>query len=431
MPPIRLSCAAVLFSAVLASPVFGSGGVLVVDDDAGSGVDYTSIAQAASLAAPNTKILVRSGNYGHLVVSGKTLEIIADPQGGSRPIIESVRIDSTALTQHVVLRGFDVVLPIAVGVPSPIELNANVGKVLLEDVTSRCDISLGLGSPGMWIANSARVSLVRCDLEGSQSALTPFLTMGPAGTGVNLQNSTVAFYDCDVRGGAGEDASVINSADASKGGAAVSLLNGDIFFSGCTVTGGEGGDGAAPSGSGTTCLAAGDGGPGVELSGTGPEVIILSSTIVGGTAGVEGATCPQVVVNGSQFVDSSTSGQTSTIAETHRSYTTTTPVREGQYVDMTFEGEAGEFAVLLFGYDPHVEYQGSLSGFLVPQLPFFFAPLGVVPASGEQSFHIQILPILPASVDGITIYEQVGVAGLNGTGLLSSSSVLTVVRSGF
>ena len=120
-----------------------------------------------------------------------------------------------------------------------------------------------------------------------------------------------------------------------------------------------------------------------------------------------------------------------TIPETLRRFEISSPAFEGNVETTLFTGIPGEPVLLLISLNVTNTFFPGVQSMLHPAPPFFILSLGLVPAGGPIAFGVALPnPLLPAGIEGISLYEQCVVPGNSGFGLLSAPSVRTVIQAG-
>ena len=246
--------ARLLAPCLLALSAAAGGSVLVVDDDGGPGVDFTTIQAAVDAAADGAVLLVRDGTYAGFQVQAKSLQILAD--AGAAPEVGSMSIRDLAPNQEVLLRGLtsDNLLP-----NGALALNHNQGFVWVEDCTLGFPATLTIfgpppfGGAGVHAVDSAGLALLRCTVFGGYNPTVSPIAGEPA---LRVILSSVWLYDCELTGAAGFFTNVsLPEADPGPG---AFLDEGFLWASGSRIEGGKGKGGDSAFGS---CFpAAGPGG---------------------------------------------------------------------------------------------------------------------------------------------------------------------------
>lgn len=397
--------------------------VLTVDPAGGPG-SYTQIQSAVDVAQEGDIVLVHPGTYDAVVVLGKSVAILADSQGAAvpAPTVASVEIANLSAAQSVTVRGLRVDV-LAFANDFRVYAHDNDGSVILEDV----EVAPGLLANGpnaaaILVEKCKRVAVTRCSAVGFLGFATANGGIPPS-PAVRCIDSTVALYDGSYTGGDGADAELslqfTQVIPGQVGGAGVIVDGGTLLVAGASVTGGSGGDGYFFN----TCHAERDGGPGVNVDGA---AVVFDAILSGGSPGAPAAACPSVASTGP--ASTITMGSLTTLAESYRALEVTSPNPVGSIATTTVHGVPGELAILLISFAPDGTYVPGLKGTLIGAAPLLVFVLGPLPASGVLSFGVVIPPGVPAGFDGFHLYEQVAVPGADGFGLLSSPSVVTIVR---
>lgn len=390
---------------LVAAPLLsGRGGtVWVVDDDAGAGVDFTTLQAAVDAASDGDAILVRPGSYAPFAVDGKGLSIV----GEEGAVVDtwpdafvSVQVANLDASEWFLLLGLDLERAGTLGVA--IRLEGNAGNVWLEDVAVT-----GQGASAAVVQECASVVIVRCEFTSVAFALLPDFVFGGS-AGLFAQDSSVALYESVATGSKGAPNShPFACVLADDGGAGLATSGGDVFVSGSTLRGGEGGDGVeVPV---TFVGAGGDGGAGLDVQASTASALVVDTTLEAGEGGT-GASCPGGNP-GPPFCDPG--AVLSFASGVARSVRSTTPLLEGAAGVLDFEGDDADFVVLGI----------SKTAYLFP-LPGALGPLDILPAT---TFAIGSLPPggttslpftaddLGSGVDFAVWYGQAAFAGLDAT----------------
>jgi hypothetical protein len=422
--------ASILFGGCVLATAQAANQVHVVDGDGGPGVDFVSLQTAVSTVADGDILLVRDCGvpYATANLASKSLTIVGVRDvNGDRPIARGLAIEDLGVAQGVVVRGLEFdALPQHFSTAFAVRDCA--GSVFVEDCVlaqSAPDHVLALM---VTVSASPRTVFTRCSITAQPNVGLPVGGFGA----VHLENGSVSLYECALVGGQGRNAAVPLiggvATPSSPGSAGLSIVTGSVFASGCTFVGGDGGNGAFQA-STLTCVAAAVGGPAVVAQGDPSTRVltILDSTFAVGASGVAAGSCPAPGV--APFVIDPAVTTSSVVGDIRRTFEVTSPSPEGQLTTTTLTGVPGEFALLLLAFSGNGAYTPAVVGALAGTPPLTVIALGALPPSGTLSFSVPI-PVggLPASIDGVNLYEQAVVAGASGFGLLSSPSVVTILR---
>ena len=325
--------------ALLLLPSLALADVLVVD---GSGAgDHATIQAAVDAAGEGDLILVRPGEYAGFELDGKGLVVQADGPGVEITVElggPTIRVAALGPGQTVRLRGVSIqqAVPFVTTSDVIVELANNVGSVVFEDVL----VSDG-GEPGNGFLDSdahalaatacADVLLVRCTLVG-HGTLAEF----GGGTGLLVAGSKVRVHESTVRGVDGDDAISLGLPGGS-GASGMVLQNGSVFASGTTFVGGDAGQGLGIHGQ---CID-GAGGHGVHVQGG--HLTARDCTFVPGPELCFGPFAEEIAGDPSDWLR---------LATPARSFTATSPVREGGVLQLGFLGEPGDLVLLFQGEEP-------------------------------------------------------------------------------
>ncbi len=412
---------------LIAAPFAGAQGpVLVIDADGGPGVDYLDLQPAIDGAAEGSTLLVQEGDYTSFEIDGKSLAIVADV--GATVTTGEVIIVNLASQQSVLLRGLRAEVT---GIPFRLlTLENNAGSIWIEEsrfVPEIVQVPIKSGGDvdvAVWIRNCAAVTLVRTDVSGHEP-----LPSGAIGTdateGLVSIDSELALYDCTITGGKGVTSAppgVLYDGTAGENGARIE--GGFLFASGTTITGGAGGDGATDATG--ACTNGGDGGVGLVTDGNEPEVVLLDTTVAGGSGGLAGdATCGDGM-NGAPIV--LLAGELATPPGEARGLVAWSPALESQPSLLAYAGEPGDFVVLAAGAAPDFAYWPALAGVRLTA-PFAFAAQGTADALG--ALNVVLPPTgLAALVPSATFYLQPIFLDTAGALWLGAPSSMVVLDDG-
>ena len=203
--------------------------VLVVDDDGGVGVDFTTLSAAVAAAQDGDAILVAAGTYDQpTVIDGKSILIQAEANAtvdlGAAPLT----IRNLAVTDVVAVRGID-------GSGRWV-FEDNDGILWIED----CDLLAGpIDAPAnLVVDDSSRVLITRCRIHGQP--VDTGAGDADASDAIASLTSTLFLYESDLRGGDG--------AVGVPAAHAVDVTGGQVQLLGCDASGGDGGPAAGGDG---------------------------------------------------------------------------------------------------------------------------------------------------------------------------------------
>ncbi|HTE05744.1 MAG TPA: hypothetical protein VK824_06060 [Planctomycetota bacterium] len=410
-------------------------GVVVVDPGGGSG--SAALQAALTAAADGDVVLVRAGSYllpadQRFVVAGKGLTLATDAV--APPMLPGLEVSGVPSGSSFFVRGFTLG-PVTwkaenaiVSVPTVLA-HDNSGAVWIEDcaITGRLGSFLVLfgfqtlvdGSPAVSLADCAGVTLQRCSLTGgkgiyssNQVGFDTFSTSGGAGLTVN--GSSASLHDCTLLGGAQGDGFYNEFLPNGGGAGAVVQLESTVLFAGCSVTGGP--NGVQPDFADGTVESPGNG---LTVSSDTTAVLTRDSAFAGGTLMPPGI--PGVPI-------SAPAGSVVTLAAPARSFTVTSPLKEGAAGALTVNGEPGDLAMLLVSAGAGWSEIPSRQGVLVLATdPLLLFTLGATDGRGNFSLGFT-MPSLPAGTLGATIPMQLLVSSA-GDGTLEAASALTWLDS--
>lgn len=215
---------------------------LVVDDDGGPGVDFTTLQAAADAALPGDLLLIQAGQYaGALIDKGLAL---AAAQDAAVEVDTLLTLQDLPADQALSVVGLELESLAIIDCLGPVALD------LLE-------IGPVQNAPALWVSGSHRVTLSRSSVNG-QGSLQPALPI-VAQTGAILRSSTIVLGDCDLSGGSGGASTPTASGNGTDGRPALDAQLCTLVIEGSRLAGGHGGD-AWDDGTGQGVF--GDGGDG-------------------------------------------------------------------------------------------------------------------------------------------------------------------------
>lgn len=199
---------AVCYSTALA------GNTLVVDKSGGSA--FTEIQPAVNAAQEGDTIFVRigGGDYAPAVIDGKGLHLVAESTAlaviagsGAQPIglqVINLPAGSTVIVTHFLVRGASPTQP-------ALRVDGNQGSVRFEACHFMGKNGTNYGGPSgdaASVANSVDVSFSYGHFFGGAGRSDPGFASydgGHGGEGMEVRNSTLALYACEIGGGSGGD----------------------------------------------------------------------------------------------------------------------------------------------------------------------------------------------------------------------------------
>ncbi len=391
-----------LFSALAAflpASASAQGKVWVVDDDGGTGVDFTTIQEAVDAAANGDVVLVRAGEYGEMGfttptpvvdIVGKALVVTAErgehvllrQSGGLPSPFEVVRIKDLGVDQAVVLRGLEIVKSFF-GTATVVVQDV-AGSARLEDCRVRGEVT-AVNQWSLQALNCADLTLVSTQIDGRGTSI-------PA---VILTNTQAHFFETEVRG---SDGLTDPSGTLHDGGGAVKLQGGSLVASGGALRGGDGG--SVPA---THCalVPSGDGGPALQV--VSGQVLLSSVTLAGGAAGKGlAAGC---IDGGPGAALIAPAGAVAFAADPPRSIRSNSPTLAGRSTVLALAGRPAEEALAVFAIDPAALFLPTAGGALLVGDPTAVLVAGPVQAWGSAMLQVPV-PSLPAGVEAMTWHVQ-------------------------
>lgn len=378
-----------------------AGHVLVVNDQAGPGVDYTTIQAAIDAAADGTTILVNSGYYRGFVIDDKSVNVVVETGATLEVGLNGSRMEVRNLGpgKSVLLRGIKPPPNISHPHSAVLRLSNNTGSVWVED----CVFHAG-GIYQLDIGKCADVTIVRCTVLG-WAEFDHY-------HGASISESTVRVFDSMIIGSGGFEYITLGS----DGGDGLHVSGrSHVLLCGVSVFGGDG-----------IMLylgyPAGDGGNGIVIEG-GSSVVALDTDFKGGKGGVPTGIDGVSVV----LLDGGTLKETSKRARTTRSEATT--VRAGTAFDLSLGGVRGEEPWVLFSTTNGFHVFPGIAGAFLLGLPLAATaiPVAPLPRSGETTVSLSAPP-LRRDVGARAFYAQAVFRDVHSGDLaFGSATAVTVV----
>jgi hypothetical protein len=413
-----------IWLALSAAPLFAQNQVWVVDDQAGPGVDFTSIQAAVDASSLGDTVLVKGGFFAETVfITSRGLTLIAD-SGADVVIQGGVRIHGTQASQPILLRGLRVP-GTSITNPYGLVVHLAAGAVWVEDCVLHGSASFGGPGLGASVSDSAGVTFVRCELRGGSG-----IGKGnppPGGSGLT-SNGPVHVFDSSVRGGdVPAFTGIFFFGNTSSGGAGVLLNGGTLFASGTTIVGGTGSSGYAHPTFG--CVGGGPGGAGIAGVDLGTSAVLVGTTSQGGSGGAAFGACAAGPGGAATWL---VGGSVTTLPGSAHSAQFSSPIREGQAITGTVHGVPGELAVLAVAPTLHTgTLLLPLAGVALLGGPISVLGVGQVPASGVIAIAGTAGP-LSGGNEGATIAAQPAfVDPIALTAALGAPASLTLLAAGF
>lgn len=412
-----------LLALLLAAPAAAQGQVWVVDDQAGPGVDFTSIQAAVDASSDGDTVLVRAGSYAETVaIVARALALIADT-GADVQVQGGLHVSGTQASQAVLLRGMRVPgnWP---AYPYGLVVHQAAGPVWVEDCTLRGSHSFGGAGLGATVSNSAGVAILRCTLRGGSG--TGKASPGPGGTGL-VALSPVHAFDSSVRGGdAPPIAGIPFFGLTGAGGAGAMIYGTALFSSGTQFEGGTGSSGYAHPTLG--CVGGGAGGAGVGGLGFGTAFVTVATSAVGGSGGTAFGACG---VGASGSTTQLPAGALQALPGAAHGAVFASPIREGQAISGSVQGLPNEFALLAFNSVPQPGVIAvGLSGVVLLAPPVALLGLGSIPGSGSLSIAATAGSLAPGTESGTLFLEPAFVDPSGPTAVLGAPATLTLLHAG-
>ena len=373
---------ALVGAALLSLPVAAQK-VWVVDSDSAAGAHFSDIQPAVDAASDGDVVLIRhrtnNDHYGSFTIQSKSLTVIGQPDmtiigtPGNNPFTGPIWVRNLSASQSVQIRALTVYSLGAESQPA-LQVTSCMGPVIVEDTFFDRDGLLGELSPtptpvGVFAIGSRSLVFSRSAVRGENGYL------GLAGgTAALFVDTAVTMHDSLIRGG---DGAVVNglvpgifSTPTTAGGDGVVISGGSLQAFGGFMWGGAGGWGKIDSGG--NCFASSNGGTALRLvEGIVDDPLVTLTDVdlrFGSGGGDPGVNCGAGLDGALTDIQA---GNLALDSELPRGFTIrklpvpdvpdmfvnlddpiTWAVREGQSVELTFTGMAGDFIWAVFGqYD--------------------------------------------------------------------------------
>ncbi|MAG63427.1 hypothetical protein CMO84_07890 [Candidatus Woesearchaeota archaeon] len=417
-----------LLALVLAPLATASADVLNVG---GPNPDFNQINPAIATASDGDVIRVWPGNYDTFQIHGMALTVVRGDTSGLVVIQGTVRVQSLAASQEVVLEGIQ-----ATGTDGEgLILYGNDGAVKLRD----CVFQGAAADQDVWSSNShdgmtgvraeycANIAFTSCVVEGGNTSdvwdsWNQYSMDG--GVGLVGTDASISSFDSEFTGGHGSSVYDVASYDGGDGGHGALVSGSFLYASGCTFTGGHGGSGGDAGWSGYPGNG-GNGGDGIQAW-QGSDLHLLDSVYLPGLKGYGGYSGGWY-----QGSDGSDGQEVSLFNSTRedlvgnaRHLDVPTLLPEQTTVDIVVEGQPGDLVLLVASERSKLRYIAPAHGPLLLRSPFDMPRqiLGYLPGSGSQTYQFTVPDVPPLAA--ITWHFQAGLIPSSGGLYLSS------VRSG-
>ena len=372
----------------------GRAGTLWTVDVSGTG-QFLQIQPAIDAAQDGDSILVRAGAYAGFTLSGKGLHLFAET-GLAAQVDGAVSVLDVPAGSAAVLNGFTIVGPPSTQTVAPpaLRIAGNAGHVRLQgcvvlggDALPGGCFPWNHGAPAAVVSGSLRVALADTMLVGGrgygiQDPGSGSCTGGNGGVALSSSTSAVMLYDCDLRGGDGNQ----GGAFGGNGGHGLLVQDFGAFASGCALRGGKGGLGWDLPGIG------GDGGDGVHVGGPG-QVQLLDNQAQGG-AGGQG-----IGGDGANGAAHGGGGAFLALPGSARVLEAPQVAFGGALLPLTVRGIPGDRVRVARASRSGFRFMSAWSGVWLVPYPTHLTwdPLGVVPPSGVLSAEAAIAPLAPGA----------------------------------
>ena len=407
--------------ALLALPVQAE---VHVVDVSGQG-DFLDLPEAIAAAVGGDTILVRAGTYSAFTLDGAAVDIVAQPTAAGAVVVRGgTSLRSLPAGLSIVLSGLSLESEEA-NEPATLSIAGCGGSVRIADcVITGVDGELaGLGSdpsrPACRVSGSSTVAFIDCDVRGGAAGGDLFCPQGTPSAGLVASASIVEVHGGRIAGGPAPDVNFPIGGDA--GNAVELLASSGLRAYGATLVGGDGGDGDLTF----TFCSCGEGGDGVVADAT-SSADVVGGSLEGGAGGggnLNGApgSCPDGVPSlGNVFFQPAPL----------RSFESARVVETGGPITGEVRGVAGESVFLVVSSVPTLQPYPALGGTLTVGWPYFLRalPAGVIPANGVLPFDENVAGFAPG-FGALTITMQPIMSGPTGR-WLGTPSVVAVLEPG-
>ena len=390
---------------------------------------FATIQAAIDACSDFDVVLIAPGNYGEAVlIVDRAVSLIAD---GGQVTLAYLVVRDLAPFREVVLRGLHIALGPS-GFPA-VHIRDSLGAVRIE----QCDFTGGsggqpintTGKPGLWVEACASVNVSASTLTGGHGAdLVEEDTdspPGPGGPALFVRGSLLSISDSMLTGGHGGDIYDTVTYTGGYGGDGLHNIASRVMVGGCTLTGGDGGMADCTF---QFCGQGGDGGDGLHQEQPTASTWLRDEQLSGGAPGPNGDGQGTGWPGSQQWIEA---GTVTTLTESWRSMSASSPAREGQFSTLNISGVPGDQVFLWASIDSsHLPLIGKQGVFLLG-LPALLShiPLGVLPVGGAFAAPL-LIPELGPGIEAISVHLQLVVIG-GSSALLGSLSTVTLVDQAF
>ena len=341
---------------------------------------FTTIQAAIDAASDNDVLLVDAGTYVGFTIDNKALSVVAT---GAVTVNGTSKVIDLGPNRSVALIGMTLLAPsYQYGNIHGLVLDNDTGNVRVQGCTMKGSLwhsgyGPAIGGHGALVTSCARVIFTQCVFRGRDIGAWGGEDPAVGGDGLNATDSSIALYDCSLKGGEGSYETAPSGGD---GGAGCRVTNYGVFASGSTFTGGRG-----ESGDYFGCTTGGNGGAGLVLEGA--QAQLLDDVTTGGltspVACILGLDGQPIVSNG---------GVVNVLAGTRRKMTAPAVCTDNATLPIVVTGQPGDVAWLLFGKKPAFLFVPGLNGVLGIPSPWYASKrqLGVIGPTGVLNVGLPI-----------------------------------------
>ena len=392
--------------------------VWVVDDDGGTGVDFTDLQPAVDAAAPGDVVLVRAGSYLPFQVDGKPLAIVGDQDAqvviAGPPEDATSRVRNLAAGDVFVLRNLTITPPSGMA-DDHLTIEDCEGVVWLEDV------ELDRGFPFFFFTSfqSQVLHVVRSDAVVLSSVAFEGMAGSSQGFGPEFGSVGLVAHDSVLHVFRTEGIGGFNTFAGATGRPAVELDASTMYAHASRFEGAKGGSEDPMIGA-----EVGMGGTGVVLV-NGSVLIAIDTELVGGPSG-------ELFGGGPIGLPSEVDG-TSTLTEVDRpSALLEAPVvvRDDAGAELTFGAAVGSPLFLIADFAPGPLHFDPFPGTSAVGLAPVVWPLGPIGADGSLAFTSDT-PDLPPGLDAFDYTVQAIALDPSGFLAFSNPTLLHLVDDAF
>lgn len=398
--PVSSAAAALLFMVAPAAPAQSQ--LWIVDDDAGPGVQFTTIQAAIDAANDGDSILIREGFYPGFRITGKSLELMS----AGATSIESSSVSNLGVDQWVSLYQLNFIQLSQHLIHPTLRLESCSGRVWVEKSVVRAGWnSNGVNTIGMQVSGCQAVDLMDCLVTGAfgKDGMLGSQSTGDGSVALQIEFSRLFAYNTTFLGGSGGSGLpfptfTTEPTETHRGGngaPGLTAKTAELYLEKCFVYGGSGGQGSLGS-LGVPCGSGGDAAYALELD-SAPSWM-RGSQLQQGAAGSPGLASSLLCSYGVAPPGPISGPVPDELPGPARRLEFSGFAQEGQSAALVFRGLPGEFAFLLLAPAPAGEFLPAYQGARLVSYPgLTVVPTGFLDANGILQVNLT-MPQLPAGL---------------------------------